>query len=141
MHAIYASTRVPKMHLCSRRFASPVELTGAECDELRRDLQALAVELEDMIEGTRQAARPVELDQPEVGRVSRIDAIQQQKMAQANRARNATRLTMVIAALAADPEDEFGWCKRCEDPIGYGRLKTRPEAPFCVGCQGAMERR
>ena len=38
------------------------------------------------------AAQPVELDQQAIGRVSRIDAIQQQKMVEANRARLKIRL-------------------------------------------------
>jgi len=115
------------------------ELTDAQIAELRADLEALKDELETLLDATGEGIRPVDLDEP-IGRLSRMDAMQQQKMAQANRARNATRLKMVGAALAADPVDEYGWCKRCEDPVGYGRLKSRPEAPFCVGCQGAFER-
>jgi DnaK suppressor protein len=116
------------------------ELTDEQLSELRTDLTSLKGALEALLEATGAGTKPVDLDEP-IGRLSRMDAIQQQKMAQANRARNAVRLRMVIAALAADPEDEYGWCKRCEEPVGYGRLKTRPEAPFCVACQGAMERR
>ncbi|MDP6944195.1 MAG: TraR/DksA C4-type zinc finger protein [Myxococcota bacterium] len=116
------------------------EITDAQIAELRADLLTLKAELEALMDTTGEGTRPVDLDEP-IGRLSRMDAIQQQKMAQANRARNAVRLRMVIAALAADPVDEYGWCKRCEDPVGYGRLKSRPEAPFCVACQGAMERR
>jgi DnaK suppressor protein len=116
------------------------ELTSEQLVELCEDLVQLKAELEALLEITGAAVRPVDLDEP-IGRLSRMDAIQQQRMAQANRQRNTQRLQMVIAALAADPEDEYGWCKRCEDPVGYGRLKSRPETPFCVGCQGAMERR
>ena len=118
----------------------PDELTEEQLDELRADLVTLKAELEALLDTTGAGTRPVDLDEP-IGRLSRMDAIQQQKMAQANRQRNAQRVKMVIAALAADPEDEYGWCKRCDEPIGYGRLKTRPEAPFCVRCQGAMETR
>lgn len=114
------------------------ELTEAQLVELRADLVALKAELETLLDTTGEGARPVDLDEP-IGRLSRMDAIQQQKMAQANRSRNTMRLKMVSAALSVDP-DEYGWCKRCDDPVGYGRLKTRPEAPFCVGCQTALER-
>jgi len=138
--AIDASTRVPKMHLCSRRFASPVELTAAECDELRRDLQALAVELGDIIEGTRQAARPVELDQPAVGRVSRIDAIQQQKMLEANRNAQRSRIQLVRSALSRFDDGEYGDCPGCGECVGYARLKARPESVFCIDCQSSRER-
>ncbi len=116
------------------------ELTATQLTELRADLVELKAALEALLDTTGAGTRPVDLDEP-IGRLSRMDAIQQQKMAQANRQRNTQRLRMVIAALAADPEDEYGWCKRCDDPIGYGRLKTRPEAPFCVTCQGAFETR
>ena len=138
--AIDASMRVPRMRLCSRRFASPVELTGTECDELRRDLQALAVELEDMIEGTRQAARPVELDQPAVGRVSRIDAIQQQKMLEANRNAQRSRIQLVRSALSRFDDGEYGDCPGCGECVGYARLKARPESVFCIDCQSSRER-
>jgi len=116
------------------------ELTPEEIDTLRADLIRLKSELEALLDTTNEGTRPVDLDEP-IGRLSRMDAIQQQKMAQANRKRNAQRLQMVIAALAADPSDEYGWCKRCDEPVGYGRLKSRPEAPFCVSCQGALEKR
>jgi DnaK suppressor protein len=116
------------------------ELTPEQLVELRADLVALKADLEVLLDTTDAGVKPVDLDEP-IGRLSRMDAIQQQKMAQANRQRNTQRLQMVIAALASDPEDEYGWCKRCDDPVGYGRLKSRPEAPFCVACQGAIERR
>ena len=116
------------------------ELTSEQIAELRADLVVLKGELEALLDTTDAGVRPVDLDEP-IGRLSRMDAIQQQKMAQANRQRNTQRLQMVIAALAADPEDEYGWCKRCDEPVGYGRLKSRPETPFCVGCQESIERR
>ena len=114
------------------------ELTDAQKTELRGDLRALKTDLENLLAATGDGAQPVDLDEP-IGRLSRMDAIQQQKMTQANRARNTTRLAMVISALAADPDDEYGWCKRCEEPIGYARLKARPESPFCVGCMHSIE--
>ena len=116
------------------------ELNTEQIAELRAELMMLKGELETLLDTTDAGVRPVDLDEP-IGRLSRMDAIQQQKMAQANRQRNTQRLQMVIAALAADPEDEYGWCKRCDDPVGYGRLKSRPETPFCVGCQESIERR
>ena len=116
------------------------ELTPEQIAELRADLVTLKAELEALLDTTNKGVKPVDLDEP-IGRLSRMDAIQQQKMAQANRQRNTQRLQMVVVALAADPVDEYGWCKRCDEPVGFGRLKTRPETPFCVACQGALERR
>ena len=87
------------------------------------------------------AAKPVELDQPAMGRVSRIDAIQQQQMLEANRGAQAARLQQVRAALHRFQEDEYGECASCGEEIAYARLEAQPEAPFCLACQGERERR
>jgi DnaK suppressor protein len=58
-------------------------------------------------------------------------------MAKATLENLRVRLAAVEQALA-DP-DEFGLCKVCGDDIGYKRLKARPEAPLCLGCQEERE--
>jgi DnaK suppressor protein len=60
-------------------------------------------------------------------------------MASANRRSVELRLTQVRSALAALERGEYGACRRCEEPIGYRRLKSRPESPFCVACQRGRE--
>ena len=115
-------------------------LNESEKNELRTLLEALARELEAGVESTADAARPVELDQPAVGRVSRIDAIQQQKMVEANRNAQRARLQAVRAALGRIDEDEFGECRACGEEIGVARLRARPESHYCIECQSARER-
>ena len=73
--------------------------------------------------------------------MSRIDAIQQQKMNQATRRRQKFRLQQVKGALQAWERDRYGECRECEEPIAFKRLKARPETPFCLECQAEMERR
>lgn len=111
----------------------------AETDPRRR-LEALAGELRGALSESADAAKPVELDQAAVGRVSRIDAIQQQKMVEAGRAAQRLRLGQVQAALLRIDAGEYGDCLACEEPIAAARLAARPETPFCVGCQTARER-
>ena len=106
----------------------------------RRRLEALAEELRGALTGSADAAKPVELDQAAVGRVSRIDAIQQQKMIEAGRAAQRLRLQQVQAALRRIEADEYGDCLVCDEPIAAARLAARPETPFCVVCQTARER-
>ena len=114
------------------------ELTAVESEELHRQLLALRDELESVLADSRNAARPVDLDEP-IGRVSRIDAIQQQRMAEASRAAQARRLQRVRAALRRFDEEEYGVCADCGEEIGFSRLQAQPEAPFCLACQGARE--
>ena len=115
-------------------------LTPALLDELRNDLIELEAEIRASLEGTAEAARPVELDQPAIGRVSRIDAIQQQKMLEANRAAAQLRAQQVRSALRRVEDDAFGDCVGCGDEIPLARLKARPESAFCLECQSARER-
>ena len=114
------------------------ELTDEQRNELWLDLKRLQIELRELESTTREGAQPVDLDEP-IGRLSRMDAMQQQAMTAANRQRNKVRLHLVDAALKMDP-DEYGICKKCDEDIGYARLKVRPESPFCVTCQNKNER-
>jgi DnaK suppressor protein len=113
------------------------ELTPTQVQQLRQELENLRAELEAMLISTREGVRPVDLGEP-IGRLSRLDAMQQQQMAQASRSALEIRLQQVQAALR---NDEYGICKECEDPIGFPRLKARPETPFCRPCQGQLETR
>ncbi len=114
------------------------ELTTAQLEDLRNSLIDLRQELQQLLAATEEGSRPVDLGQP-IGRVSRIDAIQQQNMVAANRRSNELRLKQVKTALSALEQEGYGYCKSCEEPIGFRRLLVRPEAPLCMQCQGRLE--
>ena len=117
-----------------------MELSDEQIGELERDLIALRRDLEEQLAATTHSSRPVDLDEP-IGRVSRMDAIQQQKMASAARQSSALRLKHIAAALVAIHDGEYGYCRACEESIGYRRLKARPETALCLSCQSASETR
>lgn len=106
--------------------------------ELHNGLLSLEKELIAWLDATEDESKPVDLEKP-IGRLTRIDAIQQQKMAQAHRRRATTRLSHVRSALTAFNRGEYGYCKRCEEPIALERLTARPEAPLCLDCQSELE--
>lgn len=114
-------------------------LTDAQRAELAEDLRTLQAQLRAVLEVSEDASRPVDLESP-IGRVSRMDAIQQQKMSAAGREANKVRLSQVGRALGALDREEYGDCAGCGEPIGFRRLKVKPEAPFCIECQGRRER-
>jgi DnaK suppressor protein len=116
------------------------ELTDKQRMELYQTLVGLREELQKQLEDSTDGAKPVSLDEP-IGRLSRMDAMQQQSMVQANRRTAQTRLTRIEAALRRYDGDEYGLCVECEEEIGYARLKAQPEAPFCIGCQSNRETR
>ena len=118
-----------------------VELTAKQITYLGKQLQMKAAELEAQINESRQNTEPVTLDQQSVGRVSRIDAIQQQQMAVANREQSILLLKRISAALRRVESDTYGYCLQCEETIGYARLKAQPFASHCLDCQSALEQK
>jgi DnaK suppressor protein len=114
------------------------ELSPEQIAELRVALSAQRTELEQLLAMTRDVTRPVDLNEP-IGRLTRIDAIQQQGIDAASRHRHDIRLKQVVQALNAMDSDGYGLCRKCEDPISYPRLKARPESPYCLECQDAID--
>ncbi len=115
-------------------------LDDEQTEELVQQLEELEIELESSLAASREGSKPVDLDEP-IGRLSRMDAIQQQQMATATRRRAEQRLQRVRAALAAAESGTYGECKICEEPIGFRRLSVQPETPICVRCQSERESR
>lgn len=105
--------------------------------------QALAEHIDSMLAALQQEqqrasveGRPVQLDQQSVGRVSRIDAIQQQQMALARLAQLQRRVGELRVARQAlrDDDEDYGFCVQCGQLIPLARLKIDPAAECCVGC-------
>ena len=84
---------------------------------MRERLIELVVELENGLLANADSASPVVLDQSSVGRLSRMDAMQQQAMAKATCEKVQLRLAQCKVALAAFDRDEYGLCRKCEEPI------------------------
>ena len=80
----------------------------------------------------RDSCAPVTLDQQSVGRLSRMDAMQQQAMHIANDARRQHRQVFLSAALKRIDDRDYGYCDQCDDLIGAGRLAIDSAAMLCV---------
>lgn len=76
----------------------------------------------------------VELDQNKVGRLSRMDALQQQAMQDEILARAKNERLNILRALLRIERDDYGWCKVCGDPIQEGRLLFDPAIQTCINC-------
>lgn len=105
-------------------------------EEARTALLARQAELVEEDRISDEARAPVTLQQDSVGRLSRIDAMQQQAMAQAQERRRSTERKRIAAALERLDAGEWGYCVRCGDEIAEARLRHDPSVPVCVGCAG-----
>ncbi|RVT85445.1 TraR/DksA family transcriptional regulator [Rhodobacteraceae bacterium CCMM004] len=103
-------------------------------DDARERLRARSAALVAETNGGRGATATVALDQQAVGRLSRMDALQQQAMAQAAQRNRAAELGRIDAALARIAANAFGYCVDCGDEIAAARLDRDPSAPKCLSC-------
>ena len=107
--------------------------------DLLKRLLLLEKELNQQLKINREAAGVVELDQTSVGRVSRMEAIQQQSMVISTREKTSLRLEKVRYAIKMMAQDEYGFCKRCDEVISFARLLAQPESNLCVNCQTRVD--
>jgi DnaK suppressor protein len=91
-------------------------------------------------DSSRQAARPVELDQSRVGRLSRMDDLQSQAMSLAAGERLRLELRRIAEALQRLDDGEYGYCLECGEQISVGRLRIDPAATHCIECARRRER-
>ena len=101
---------------------------------LKQQLIDRKKELERLVTAHHNNTRPVVLDQTTVGRLSRMDEIQNQAMSIEMERRRIDETHRIDAALARMEKDEFGYCMTCGDEIEKKRLELDPAIPTCVGC-------
>ena len=105
--------------------------------DIRAGLMAALDALATQEEATRDSREAVAHDQQSVGRLSRMDALQQQAMANATQARRRQAEARIRAAIARIDEGEFGYCTSCGEEIAPARLALDPAAALCIGCASA----
>jgi len=112
-------------------------MDDTQLETYRQRLLALRTEIEHDSETTADARKPVELDQTMVGRLSRMDALQEQAMQVETERRRHQELQRIEAALDRIEEGEFGYCAVCGDEIELKRLEHDPTVPTCIACANA----
>lgn len=108
--------------------------------DLRSRLIARLEALRSSSETTSDSRKPVELDQTTVGRLSRMDAMQVQAMAQASERMREQEAARIKAALKRIDDGEFGYCASCGDAIAPKRLAIDPTVPVCIRCASGTDR-
>jgi DnaK suppressor protein len=107
---------------------------ATDLETFRGLLEARKAELVASVENASESAAPVELDQQVQGRLSRMDAIQGQAMAQATIERRRVEISQIDAAFQRMEEGEFGYCVECGEDIAPKRLELNPAIARCVDC-------
>lgn len=97
-------------------------------------LRERRAELQELTSAHEDERRPVDLDQARLGRLSRMDAMQDQAMALEVERRREVELARLDAALERLAAGEYGDCMTCGEPIEPRRLALDPAAPLCLSC-------
>ena len=69
-----------------------------------------------------------------VGRISRMDAINNKSVAEAALRQAESKLKNLNLVLNAIDGKDFGICLKCQEPIPIGRILLMPQSRFCVNC-------
>ncbi len=110
-------------------------MTIARSNKFYRSLlKTRLIELQSQDKTNADSRDTVVLDQTSVGRLSRMDAMQQQAMAKATRQNRATEIQAIKNALLRLEEGEYGYCEDCGEDIPAKRLELTPTAVRCVSC-------
>lgn len=104
--------------------------------ERLRQLRAEILELHDV---RGEASAVVKLDQSTTGRLSRVDSLQRQAMAQHGQRQAQLRLRHIEAAMRRCGDGTYGLCLDCDEAIDQRRLQADPAASLCIACASARE--
>jgi DnaK suppressor protein len=108
-------------------------MTPERLNHFRERLLTLEKEIQADLAASKDASAVVKLDTA-IGRLSRMDAMQNQQMALELRRRQEQQLQRIANALKRIDQNRYGVCGKCKQPIADARLEISPDAVMCVKC-------
>ena len=108
-------------------------MTQNDKNKLAIEIRKRLIKIEGHIIELRELSKPIEPDCA-IGRVSRMDAINNQSINQASLEKKLIQQNGLQAALENINQDDFGKCLNCGAEIQMGRILIMPESRKCVNC-------
>jgi DnaK suppressor protein len=108
-------------------------MTKEEKEELKTKIEAEAIKLNTQIETLKEEIKPIAPENA-IGRLSRMDAINNRSVNEAALRKAQIRLNALNEAKSNINHPNFGVCANCEEDIPMGRLLLRPQSRSCVKC-------
>lgn len=117
-------------------------LTAAQCDELRRLLQARRGELHAQMAQNRANLEPAEKTAASVSQDDNARLGNQMREVDARlTALDADELARIDRALERMDDGSYGVCDECGCAIPFERLKAEPMTQHCVACKSRWEQK
>ena len=112
-----------------------MSMDPAERKRIKKEIEARITETKKSIASLEEQIKPVEPDKA-IGRLTRMDAIQQKSMSEASLRTQEEALYNLEEALGKLDDPDFGQCVKCRKIIPLERVLIVPESKFCVNCAG-----
>jgi len=108
-------------------------MTIEERKALKVKIKKEIIKVEADIKELEKMVQPISPENS-IGRISRMDAINNKGVADAAMRNKKAKLTKLKVAVVKVDEEGFGSCVMCDHPIQAMRLMFMPESTKCVRC-------
>jgi len=88
---------------------------------------------ENTVKKLREQVKPIPPDRS-IGRITRMDAIQQKSVAEAMLRNSIQTLDSLNESLKLLNDPAFGICVLCQNPIAVERILAIPQVKSCIRC-------
>lgn len=128
-------TRLLVQKLCINFSGKPKihHMDDSAREQLKAKIIATIEEMGMKIKQLEENTKPIGPENA-IGRVSRMDAINNKSVAEAALRSSKRKLSKLQTALTKIDRPEFGICTRCKRPIATARLMYMPESNRCIRC-------
>ena len=101
--------------------------------EVKSLLEKEIAKTQALVEEYKELTKPIAPENA-IGRVSRMDAINNKSINEAQLRKAEVKLKNLNLALSNVNEPEFGKCAKCKGDIPIQRIMLVPQSRFCVKC-------
>ncbi len=108
-------------------------MTPSARKELKTKIEQAIASTEEKVKSLEELTKPISPENS-IGRVSRMDAINNKSVAEASLRSTRQKLSKLKVALSRIDNEDFGNCAFCKNPIRPARLMYMPESSRCVRC-------
>ena len=108
-------------------------LTIEQKDFIKRSIESKINTTKKDIELLKEATKPISPENA-IGRISRMDAINNKSVAEASLRTSIDKLKRLQNAYNNIDNEDFGKCQNCKSDINYKRLAFMPESTRCMKC-------
>ena len=102
-------------------------------DEILKLINKKIARLKRKIKSYEELTKPISPDNS-IGRISRMDAINNKSVAEAGLREAQKELTGLEYMSNNIDKSDFGVCKKCNEKIPIQRMLIVPQSPYCVNC-------